>query len=306
MKVLDRYHDSSKELVDAPLLSTLFEKNKDGKTRLSWRGWRWLSIIVINLMFFLSFFIDFQFLEGTLNGSRLLGFHLIDPFTALEIFAAEHHIHTNVIIGSVTLLVFYFFAGGKAYCSWVCPYGLLSEIGEHIHMKLVRKRIIKERKFSPYLRFYFWALFLAAALIDGYLVFEVINPIGIISRFITYGWSLAVIWVIILLLFEIFFSRRAWCKYVCPVGTTYNFLGWISLTRVKWDMDKCDHCGACFIVCPEEHVLEFTKPKHDKEREEKGITKEYVKNGDCILCNRCFDVCHEDAYNVDFRLKDMI
>ncbi len=303
---MDRYNDSSKELIETPFLSTFVSKNKNGKTRLSWRGWRWLSIIVINAMFFISFFVDFQFLEGTLNGSRLLGFHLIDPFTSLEIFASEHHFHTNVIIGSVTLLVFYFFVGGKAYCSWVCPYGLLSEIGEHIHMKLVRKKIIKERKFSPNLRFYFWIVFLLAAFIDGYLVFEVINPIGIISRFITYGWSLAIVWVGIVLLFEIFFSRRGWCKYICPVGTTYNMLGWLSLTRIKWDMDKCDHCGACLVVCPEEHVIEFTKPKHDKERQEKGITQVHVYNGDCILCNRCFDVCHEDAYNVDFRLKDLV
>ena len=303
---MDRYNDSSKELVNASLLSTLIAKNKDGKTRLSWRGWRWLSIIVINLAFFLSFFLDIQFLEGTLNGSRLLGFHLIDPFTALEIFASTHHIHTNVIIGSLTLLVFYFFVGGKAYCGWVCPYGLLSEIGEHIHLKLVRKKIIKERKFNPNIRYFFWVVFLAAAFIDGYLVFEVINPIGIISRFITYGWSLAVVWVLVVLLFEIFFSRRAWCKYICPVGTTYNMLGWISLTRVKWDMNKCDHCGACLAVCPEEHVIEFTKPKYDKERKEKGVTTAHVKHGDCILCNRCFDVCHTDAYNVDFRLKDLV
>jgi ferredoxin-type protein NapH len=71
-------------------------------------------------------------------------------------------------------------------------------------------------------------------------------------------------------------------------------------------MDKCDHCGACLVVCPEEHVIEFIKPKYDKKREEKGKKQEYIKNGDCILCNRCFDVCHTDAYNIDFRLKDLV
>ncbi len=303
---MDRYNAKVKELVNAPFLSTFYYKNQNGKTRLTIRAWRWLSIILINLAFFLSFFIDFQFLEGTLNGSRLLGFHMIDPFTALEIFAAEHHIHTNVIIGSATLLVFYFLAGGKAYCSWVCPYGLLSEIGERIHQKLVRKKIIKERKHNPNIRFLFWVIFLIAAGVDGYLVFEVINPIGIVSRAITYGWSLALIWVGIILLLEIFYSRRAWCKYVCPVGTTYNMLGWISMTKVQWDMDKCDHCGACLDACFEDHVLEFIKPKHDKERAKKGITKQVVVNGDCTLCGRCFDVCHTDAYNYEFRLKDLV
>ena len=303
---MDKYEASAKELLKSSFISTFFYTNENGKKRLTIRAWRWISIIVINLLFFLSFFIDFQFLEGTLNGSRLLGFHLIDPFTALEIFAGEHHIHTNVIIGSVTLIVFYFLVGGKAYCSWVCPYGLLSEIGEYIHMKLVRKKIIKERKFNPNIRFFFWVAFLVGAGVDGYLVFEVINPIGIVSRFIAYGWSLAIVWVVVVLLFEIFFSRRMWCKYICPVGTTYNMLGWVGMTKVKWDMDKCDHCGACLNACFEEHVLQFTKPKHDKERKEKGITTQLVVNGDCTLCGRCFDVCHTDAYEYEFRLKDLV
>jgi len=303
---MDRYHSSVKELIHASLWSTLYYKTKEGKFRLSIRGWRWLSVMIINVLFFLSFHIDMQVLEGTLNGSRLLGFHLIDPFTALEIFAAEHHFHVNVIIGSVTLIVFYLLVGGKAYCSWVCPYGVLSEIGERIHQILVRKKIIKEHKFNPNIRFIFWLIFLIAAAVDGYLVFEIINPIGYISRAITYGWSLALVWVLVVLGIEIFYSRRAWCKYICPVGTTYNALGWVSLTKVQWDMNKCDHCGACLNACFEDHVLEFIKPKHDKRRTEKGIEKQLVVNGDCTLCGRCFDVCHTDAYNYEFRLKDLV
>ncbi len=303
---MDKYGWSAKELAYAPLLSTLYYRTKDGKLRPTWRFWRWLAVIIINLAFFLSYHIDIQFLEGTLTGSRLLGFHLIDPFVALEMLAAEHHIHTNIIIGVATIVGFYFLVGGKAFCGWVCPYGLLSEIGEYFHMKLVAKHIIKERKFNPRVRYIFWAIFLAAAAIDGYLVFEMINPVGILSRFIVYGWSLAIVWVIAILLVEIFFSRRAWCKYVCPIGTTYSFIGWVSPMKVQWDMEKCDHCMACFIACPEEHVLERFKAKYDEERKEKGITKEFVKDGDCIMCARCFDVCHEDAYNFEFRLKNLI
>ena len=303
---MDRYSWSNKELIGANICSTLYNKDKNGKFQLTWRFWRWVSVIIINLAFFLSYFLDIQFLEGTLTGSRLLGFHLIDPFAALEIFAAKHHIHTNIIIGTLTILGFYFIVGGKAFCGWVCPYGLLSEIGEYIHLKLVSKKIIKEKKFNPKVRYVFWIIFLLAAFIDGYLVFEIINPVGILSRFFVYGWSLALVWVVVVLLLEIFYSRRAWCKYICPIGTTYSFNGWISPMKVQWDMEKCDHCAACLMACPEEHVLDFTKVKYDKQRKEKGITKEFVKDGDCIMCGRCFDVCHTDAYNFEFRLKDLI
>ncbi len=92
-------------------------------------------------------------------------------------------------------MVFYLLVGGKSFCAWACPYGVISEIGEHIHQKLVRKKIIKERNWNPNIRFAFWAVFLIATVINGFLVFEVINPIGILSRLIVYGWSLAIIWV---------------------------------------------------------------------------------------------------------------
>jgi len=44
----------------------------------------------------------------------------------------------------------------------------------------------------------------------------------------------------------------------------------------------------------------------DKERAEKGIETQLVVNGDCTMCGRCFDVCHTDAYNYEFRLKDLV
>jgi len=303
---MDRYNSSVKEILRSSFLSTFYYRDKNGKIKPTWRFWRWLSVIVINIAFFLSYHIDIQLLEGTMNGSRLLGFHLIDLFTAIETWVATHHIHTNMIIGSVTIAVFYLLVGGKSFCAWACPYGVISEIGEHIHQKLVKKKIIKERSWNPNIRFAFWAVFLIATFVDGFLVFEVINPIGILSRFIVYGWSLAIVWVFVILAFEIFYSRRMWCKYICPVGTTYNFLGWVSATKVEWDMGKCDHCGACLDACFEPHVIEFTKPKYDKERKEKGIEKQIVINGDCTLCGRCFDVCHTDSYNYTFRLKDLV
>jgi ferredoxin-type protein NapH len=303
---MDRYNGSIREIIRASFLSTFYYKTKEGGYRPTWRFWRWLSVIVINIAFFISYHVDVQLLEGTMNGSRLLGFHLIDLFTAIETWTATHAIHTNMIIGSATILVFYLLVGGKSFCAWACPYGILSEIGEHIHQKLVSKRVIKERKWNPNIRFAFWAVFLGVTFIDGFLVFEIINPIGILSRFIVYGWSLAIVWVLVILLFEIFYSRRMWCKYICPVGTTYNLLGWVSATKVQWDMDKCDHCGACLDACFENHVIEFVKPKYDKERKEKGKTKQIVINGDCTLCGRCFDVCHTDAYNYTFRLKDLV
>ena len=301
---MDKY--SNRETIkNTSFWSTFFSTTKDGKKRFSYRMKRWILVIAIHLFFFLSFFIDLQMLEGTLNGSRFLGFHMIDPFATLEVWLATYHIPTNVIIGTVTIVLLYMLVGGRTYCSWVCPYGILSEYGEKLHNTLVKKKIIKSRKFDHRVKYIFWVGFLAMAFISGYIVFETISTVGILSRMMAYGWSLALGWVLVVFLIEVFFSRRAWCTYVCPIGTTYGMIGKVSALRVEWN-DNCDSCMVCHDVCFENQVLEITKAKYDKQREEKGIEREYITGADCTLCGRCIDVCHADALEFDFRLKGLV
>ncbi len=301
---MDKYNNRE-TISKTTFWSTFFDTTKDGKRKFSYRMKRWILVIGIHLLFFLSFFIDLQMLEGTLSGSRFLGFHMIDPYMTLEMFLATHHMPINIIIGTTTIVIVYLLVGGRSYCAWVCPYGILSEIGEKLHNTLVKKKIIKERKFDHRVRYIFWAIFLVLSATSGYLVFETINVVGILSRMIVYGWSLAFLWVVVVFLFEVFYSRRAWCTYICPIGTTYGFIGKVSALRIEWN-DNCDHCMVCHDVCFENQVLEITKAKYDKQREENGITREYITGADCTLCGRCIDVCHEDALNFDFRLKSLI
>jgi len=115
---------------------------------------------------------------------------------------------------------------------------------------------------------------LILAFTSGYLVFETFSVVGIMSRAIAYGWSLALIWVVVVLALEVFVSRRAWCT--------------------------------CHDVCFENQVLEITKAKHKKQLDEKGIERAYITGADCTLCGRCIDVCHVDALKFDFRLKSLV
>jgi len=301
---MDKYNNRE-TIKRSSFLSTFFGTSKNGKKYLSYRSKRWILVIVIHLLFFLSFSIDIQVLEGTLNGSRFLGFHLIDIFTTMELYLAQLHLHINIIIGSATIIIFYLLVGGRSYCSWVCPYGILSEIGEKWHNILVAKKIIKNRKFDHRVRYLFWSIFLILSFTSGYLVFETFNVVGILSRAIAYGWSLALIWVVLVFALEVFFSRRAWCTYVCPIGTTYGMIGKLSALRIEWN-DNCDSCMVCHDVCFENQVLEITKVKYKKQIDEKDIKKAYITGADCTLCGRCVDVCHEDALKFDFRLKSLV
>ncbi len=301
---MDKYHNRE-TIKKSSFLSTFISTTKDGKKRLSYRAKRWILVFTIHLLFFLSFHVDIQMLEGTLNGSRFLGFHLIDVFSTIELFVTQYHLHINIIIGVTTIIIFYLLVGGRSYCAWVCPYGILSEIGEKWHNTLVAKKIIKNRKFDHRVKYIFWAGFLAMSAFSGYLVFETFSVVGIMSRFIAYGWSLALVWVLVVFAIEVFFSRRAWCSYICPIGTTYGMIGKISALRIEWN-DNCDSCMVCHDVCFEPQVLEITKAKYKKQITEKGIKSAYITGADCTLCGRCVDVCHVDALKFSSRLKSIV
>ncbi|MEA1892994.1 MAG: NapH/MauN family ferredoxin-type protein [Campylobacterota bacterium] len=301
---MDKYNNRE-TIKNSSFWSTFFDSTRDGKKKFSYRMKRWILVISIHLFFFLSFFIDLQMLEGTLSGSRFLGFHMIDPYMIMEVFLATFHMPINIVIGTTTIVIVYLLVGGRSYCAWVCPYGILSEIGEKWHNALVNKKIIKSRTFDHRVRYIFWAIFLILSFTSGYIVFETFNVVGILSRAVAYGWSVALIWVLVVLAMEVFFSRRAWCAYICPIGTTYGMIGRVSALRIEWN-DNCDSCMVCHDVCFEPQVLEITKAKYKKQIDEKEITTQYITGADCTLCGRCVDVCHEDALKFDFRLKSLV
>jgi hypothetical protein len=62
-------------------------------------------LIIANLLFTLSFFLDIQILEGALTASRFVGFHLIDLNSALQVMLAHKHIINNLVIGTGTVLL---------------------------------------------------------------------------------------------------------------------------------------------------------------------------------------------------------
>jgi ferredoxin-type protein NapH len=268
-----------------------------GHRKHKWRNIRWFILLLVNFLFFASFYFDIQIMEGTLSGSRMLGFHLIDPLSAAQLILASKIVMKNLIIGVGTICVVYLMFGGRSFCSWICPYHWLAELGEKIHKALRKKKIIKNHTFDRNIRYNFYIIFLALPLITGYTVFETINPVAIISRAISYGPSLMLIWVASLLTFEIVYSQRAWCRYFCPVGVSYQLIGLLSPLRVKWDKEKCSNCKRCQSVCMVPHVL--------NDSVNNGKSK-YIDASLCTRCGLCVDVCDDEALGYSVKYLDKL
>ncbi|UCV13972.1 NapH/MauN family ferredoxin-type protein [Quatrionicoccus australiensis] len=259
-----------------------------------WRNRRWAVLLAVNLLFVFSFWLDIQILEGALTASRFVGFHLIDLNSALQVMLAHKHIIVNLFIGTFTVFLIWVLLGGRTFCSWVCPYHLLAEWAEALHLKLVEKKLVTDHEFHRGTRTVFWLLFALLAIVTGYTVFETLSPTGILSRALIYGPGLALGWVGLLLVFEIVYSRRAWCRYVCPIGLTYGAVGALSPLRVSFHVEHCFHEGDCRKVCLVPHVLDVTvKGRASEESMSLGP--------DCTRCGLCVDVCPTGALRYEVK-----
>lgn len=262
--------------------------------RNAWRNRRWAVLIAVNLLFVVSFWLDIQILEGALTASRFLGFHLIDLNSALQVILAHKHIPVNLVIGTATVFVLWVLLGGRAYCSWICPYHLLAEWAEKLHLWLVARNKVSDHAFHRGLRVVLWLLFALLALVTGYTVFETLSITGIISRALIYGPGLALLWALLWLLFEVFYSRRAWCRYFCPIGLTYGVVGLVTPVQVRYRLENCFHEGDCRKVCLVPHVLECViKGRATHEKMDIGA--------DCTRCGLCVDVCQSGALKFEVK-----
>jgi ferredoxin-type protein NapH len=285
----------AKKKLDPERIAAIHEELAEAKKLpQKWRRRRWAVLIIVNLLFVLSYHLDISLLEGALTGSRFMGFHMADLNSALQVMLAYKHVVLNLIIGTTTIFIMWWLLGGRTFCSWVCPYHLVAEWAESLHLKLAEKGWVKDHPFDRRTRTWFWFIFVILALVTGYTVYETISPTGILSRALIYGPGLALLWVALLLLFEIFYSRRAWCRYGCPIGLTYGLVGSISPLKVQYHLVDCLHEGECRKVCMVPHVL-------DTVIKGKASDLDVDIGADCTRCGRCVEVCPTESLTFKFK-----
>ena len=237
------------------------------------------------LLYFLGNYAGWKILQGNLSGSLVFGvIPLSDPFAILQLFFSGAIVGSNALIGALIVALFYGLLVGRAYCSYVCPINLITDLANYL------RRILKVGNLGSFvflkrqIRYIVLALSLILSSIFGLAAFEAISPISMLHRGLVFGMGLGGFSLLIVFLLDLFVAKNAFCGHLCPLGAFYSFIGRFALLRVKYDLESCTHCMECKHICPEKQVLGLI-----------GKNSGNVISGECTRCGRCIEVCGDNA-----------
>ncbi len=173
----------------------------------------------------------------------------------------------------------------KAFCSWLCPVGTLSE-----HLWMLGKRI-----FGRNLRLPKWVdipLRPLKYLLLGFFVFvigamsaEAINefmstPYGLIADvkmlnfFRDIGQTAAIVITLLVLLSML--VKNFWCRYLCPYGALLGIASLLSPFKIRRDAEACIDCGKCAQACPSNLPVDRLVQ---------------IRSAECTACMACVAAC---------------
>lgn len=254
---------------------------------------RRITQLTILFLYFGASYYGWKILAGTLSFSKVLDtIPLTDPYALLQMLFAGTVISSNMIVGFIVVLIIYGIIGGRAFCSWVCPVNMITDLAAWVRRKTHHEKdnliiAIKIKKF----RYFFMVILLIISSLIGAAAFEFISPIGMFTRGVAFGFGFGWVWLLVIFIFDAFVLKHGWCGHICPLGATYSLIGAKSIIRVYHEKEKCTNCGECLLICPENQVLAPVINKKD----------DYIAGIECTNCGRCIEVCNDDALKFTLR-----
>ncbi|TET87439.1 MAG: quinol dehydrogenase ferredoxin subunit NapH, partial [Sulfurovum sp.] len=205
---------------------------------------RRVTQIGILVLYFGANAFGWNILAGTFGSSVLFGvIPLADPYMTLQVLATGFVLGADVLLGALIITLFYFVVGGRAFCSWVCPINMVTDLANWLRRKLnLDKEEVNYRFIKRKARYWIMVLGLIVSAVVGIAAFEVLSPITIMQRGIIFGFGAGIAVIVAIFLFDLFGVKNGWCGHLCPLGASYSLIGKASLIRVKHDHEACTAC----------------------------------------------------------------
>ncbi|MCR9530939.1 quinol dehydrogenase ferredoxin subunit NapH [Vibrio alginolyticus] len=231
-------------------------------------------------------------LTGNLSSSMLLdNVPLSDPLIVLQALATGHVPEFNALLGVVIVVVFYAILAPRAFCAWVCPLNIVTDLAAWLRRKF---NIKASYRWSPMIRYWLIPVLMLGSALFGAILWTWLDPVAALHRGLVFGMGAGWVLIALVFVFDLLLVEHGWCGHLCPLGATYGVIGRKSLLRVTAvRREDCTKCMDCFYVCPEPEVLRQPLKEGDRR----------VMDQNCISCGRCLDVCPEHVFEFKNRLS---
>lgn len=194
-------------------------------------------------------------ISGSLYSLAIGPLWITDPAIGLQVILGTRALDLT-LLASLLLPIVLALVCGRVFCGWLCPQNTISELADALASRLGLGRLCSP-PVSPRPR---WAVLIAVLLLmalAGWPLVTILSAPGILSvqvaKFVyeqRLGPELAVIGAIVLV--ELFVVRRAWCNFLCPVGTVLGLFRTRRTLKVVFSEGEgrsCSHCQACARAC---------------------------------------------------------
>jgi len=182
----------------------------------------------------------------------------------------------------------------KAFCSWLCPVGSVSEYLWKLG-RVIFGRNFTLPKWLDYplrglkyllLSFFVYAVAMMSATAIGDFV---ASPYGLVVdvRMLNFFRFMGTTTAIVLAGFVLasLFVRNFWCRYLCPYGALMGLISMASPLRISRNERACIDCAKCAKACPS--VLPVDKLIQ-------------IRSAECTGCLECVAVCPaQDALSLN-------
>jgi len=173
----------------------------------------------------------------------------------------------------------------KAFCSWLCPVGTLSEWLWMLGRKVFGRNVAAPRWLDvplrglKYLLFGFFA-YAVGSMSAGDLAAFIHGPYGLVAdvKMLNFFRHLGEVGAVILgvLVVGSVLVKNLWCRYLCPYGALLGIVSLASPTRIRRNADACIDCAKCAKACPS--LLPVDKLP-------------MIRSAECTGCLECVTIC---------------
>ena len=173
----------------------------------------------------------------------------------------------------------------KAFCSWLCPIGTLSEAFWKLGRRVFGRNLALPRWADIPLRglkyillglFGYAVASMSAQAIGAFMEgpYGVVADVKMLNFFRFMSATSAVVLIAIVGLSLV--VRNFWCRYLCPYGALMGIAALVSPAHIRRDKETCIDCAKCAKVCPSLLAVD------------KLVT---IRSAECTGCLECVAAC---------------